>query len=339
MRRLGALLARQKRNADAESSYRSAVDAGDLEATYELGAFHRDIGDFTKAEHWLRKAADRGHVRAQRAVAELLEGQNRTAEADQFSQVVLDYLAELGRELDASMLAADQAFLDHLVGAGRLHYDYGDNEEAKQSFQDAADAGSVDGVFWLAVLREEQGDKAGAEELYRRVSAEHPAAAGRLGALLEDRDPDTAEQLYERAYASGDAEATYRLGVLRERTGRDIKAEELYRASAEAHHAPACWALVELLQRQGRLPEAQRWTGRAAEAAYLYGSWFEQRNRDTDAAVWYRKAAEAGNLDAAFSLGMLLRQGEQSDHWMERAAEGGHQLALLLRRGSKEPIG
>ncbi len=90
---------------------------------------------------------------------------------------------------------------------------------------------------------------------------------------------------------------------------------------------------MKLLQCQGRKAEADQWTGKAAEAAYLYGSWFEQRKRDTDAELWYRKAAEVGNYDAAFELGMLLNsQGsEESKYWIAKAAEGGHRMARFVR--------
>ena len=335
--RLGALLLKQGRIDDAGACYRQAADTGGTDALYELGLFLHHIGDAPNAETSLRAAADQDHVPAKRLLARLLAEQARPEEADALSMEVLDYLIDMGQKMDAASAEFDTSLAEAYVQTGRLEYEHGEDSGAEEYFQRAAEAGSVDGLFWLGVIREDQGDIAGAEELYRQANAAHHAgAAARLGVILQATSPEEAERLFRQAYDAGDADGAFRLGALLAAKGHDILAEPMYRAAAEALHPEACRALVELLSSQGR-PEAEHWTRAAAEAANLYGSWFQQRRRGDDAELWYRRAAEAGHLGGAFNLGMLLHDRddpEGSDYWLGAAAAAGHPLARMMTRGT-----
>ena len=66
----------------------------------------------------------------------------------------------------------------------------------------------------------------------------------------------------------------------------------------------------------------------------------------TQAAVWYRKAADQGNAEAQFQLGHLYYYGQgvehdytQSRYWTRQAALQGHEQALreLKRREYRDP--
>jgi TPR repeat protein len=70
------------------------------------------------------------------------------------------------------------------------------------------------------------------------------------------------------------------------------------------------------------------------EAEYQQGLSYENRNDYAQAAVWYRKAAEQGNANAEYNLGIYYYQGlgvpqdyAQAVAWFRKAAEQGHSNA------------
>lgn len=69
-------------------------------------------------------------------------------------------------------------------------------------------------------------------------------------------------------------------------------------------------------------------------AQYELGRMFAADRADSQAAAWYRKAADAGHVEAQFALGWLYEEGwgltrnrEQAAVWFWRAAEQGHAAA------------
>jgi TPR repeat protein len=92
--------------------------------------------------------------------------------------------------------------------------------------------------------------------------------------------------------------------------------------------------LADVLRRsEAGNPEAQRVRG------HLRDTWFQDGGLPKDnfqATRWYRKAAEAGDLDAAAYVGWLLKDGDgvepdlvEAAHWLEMAANAGDVYALV----------
>ena len=62
---------------------------------------------------------------------------------------------------------------------------------------------------------------------------------------------------------------------------------------------------------------------------------FEDIGNSNDAFKWYKKAAEAGNIDTMYKLGLFFYRGigtqdndEESFNWYKKAAEAGHVKAM-----------
>ncbi|WP_285544085.1 helix-turn-helix domain-containing protein, partial [Streptomyces lavendulae] len=109
----------------------------------------------------------------------------------------------------------------------------------------AADHGNTDALLLLAVMRDEAGDREGAEALYRQA-ADHGSAEAlnRLAVMRElAGDRDGAEALYRQAADHGIPNALVHLARMRELAGDRDGAEALYRQAAD-HGIPN--ALVHL---------------------------------------------------------------------------------------------
>jgi class 3 adenylate cyclase/TPR repeat protein len=122
---------------------------------------------------------------------------------------------------------------------------------------------------------------------------------------------------------------------------------ELHMLSRYKHPATALpeFDLADVLRRsEAGDPEAQRLR------AQVHDTWYQDGGLPKDnvqATRWYRKAAEAGDLDAALNLGWLLKEGDgvepdlaEAVHWLELAVQGGDPgalggLAELYEHGGK----
>ncbi|MFF3166986.1 tetratricopeptide repeat protein [Streptomyces sp. NPDC003273] len=208
----------------------------------------------------------------------------------------------------------------------------GDLPGAAEAYRSAAEAGSGQAAYLLAMLTQNMGDVDGAARWYERAAARRvPAAYNNLGVLAMLRgDLDGAERWYRRAMDTGDWAAAVGLGVVREKQGDEAQAEELWRLAGKRNVPNADQNLAVLYQRQGRHREADELFTRAAEAgdvqaAVHVGYRCHEAGDRAGAERWWRTAADAGSAEGAFYLGSLLmadgRTGEAERLW-ERAAEG-----------------
>ncbi len=123
---------------------------------------------------------------------------------------------------------------------------------------------SAEQLFRKAVERQQQGDLAGAEKLYRRVlkqHPDHPALLNNLAVLLKARGQrEAAERALARALkaAPGHADSWNNLGTLKEEAGHADEALAAYeRALAlQPDHAGALGNRGNLLRTRGRFAEA-----------------------------------------------------------------------------------
>jgi TPR repeat protein len=141
-----------------------------------------------------------------------------------------------------------------------------------------------------------------------------------------DADPHRVAAPLDAQAQSGDAKASYSLGILYA-LGRGVpkdypRAARLFRAAAESG-----------------MPEAEY------NIAVMYGDGMGVRRDVSQAIYWYRKAAAQGNANAAFNLGTAYANGTgvarnmaTAAHWFRRAAGQGvvnaeYNLGLLYERG------
>jgi len=141
-----------------------------------------------------------------------------------------------------------------------------------------------------------------------------PAAADEVGGDLG---------WLEKQAAAGDAEAWYRIGIIKEHgIGLAADAEgalAAYRSAAELGHLEAQVRLAQLLGAAGQLAEARRWYEAAAgqghaAAAFNAGLFAETGSGGvvdlTAAVALYRQAVAGGVGQAAVQLGLLHYHGQ-----------------------------
>lgn len=172
-----------------------------------------------------------------------------------------------------------------------------------------------------------------------------PAALTALGRLSEDNDIEAAIDAYRRAAQAGDTDAQAALGRLLIREVGDLPAlmeAQMWTArAAHAGHPEALLALADAL-RSSQPALAEDCVRRAADAGWAEAQLRqgEQCARRTDAfgateaARWFRLAAEQGMPAAQVALGGAYRNGRglprsdaQARLWWERAAEQGDACA------------
>src|SRR5215213_78798 len=132
----------------------------------------------------------------------------------------------------------------------------------------------------------------------------------------------SALKLFEAAARKGNPEAQHTLGFMyRDGKGtkrNDAKAIAWYRKSAEQGYAPAAYNLgLMVAQGEGAKPDpatAQRWFRRAAEngsveAQVKLAEIAVLEEKFEEAFLWFSKAADQDDADAAFNLGSLYYVG------------------------------
>jgi TPR repeat protein len=322
----------------ASKRWESVLESGDADSRYHLGLMYElGIGieqDFAKAEILYSQSARSGDARAQYALGKLLEDQNleeavtwyRKA-ADQShgeAQFALGRLGLAGRLISADVLSA---LLDVLPSALDNERDalmqVAELIEARASdvrvacYARAAVGGSAEAQFKLA----------DAYETGRGVKVDLKSAFGwYLKAANQSHVPS---QL---------AVASMYL------TGRGVKAAAesalvWFLRAAEADDPQAQWNVSAIYASGGEgvktdLKQAFEWCHRSAEQGFApaqasLGALYVRIGEHKKAAMWWQKAAEAGDSESQYNLAqMLLRSADQGSfelafEWLSHAAEAG----------------
>ncbi|MFD7935340.1 helix-turn-helix domain-containing/SEL1-like repeat protein [Streptomyces sp. NPDC059755] len=115
----------------------------------------------------------------------------------------------------------------------------GDREGAETLARQAAHHGNTAALYRLAEMREETGDRESAETLARQVAdAGSPFALRRLAEMREETgDREGAESLARQAADAGSTATLFSLAVMREEAGDRNGAETVYRQVADAGDA------------------------------------------------------------------------------------------------------
>jgi TPR repeat protein len=214
-----------------------------------------------------------------------------------------------------------------------------DLTRAMHWYEAAAKQNNADAFFNLAVIHE----------------------TGETGSVNREK----ALECYEAAARLHHVGALFNLGNFWRATGAPdaFRAAHYYEEAAEQGHAAAAFNLGWMYEHGSGvdkdLDTARRWYSRAAElgdqeAALCVASILLEEDPAAgsalyeEAILWCRRAAEAGNRDAQFNLGLLLDQ-SPNDHlaeaivWYSRAAAAGHDgaqvaLAEICRDGAGDSI-
>ncbi len=202
---------------------------------------------------------------------------------------------------------------------------------AREAFRRAADDGDSHALHNLGVLAESLGEGEEAEEWFRRAAeAGQSRSAARLGRMLADRgEGRRAEPYLEQAAEAGDAEAATLLGkVLRERAKKWLSAGQKGGSAKAAH------LLGDHLMGAGDIDDAFSCYLDASNAGYapvalslarLHMLWKEPMMAD----VWLRRAADAGDAEAAEALKSVA---DNRIHTLDEAVEyfaGGRGLDVV----------
>lgn len=321
------------------SEWTDAAEHGDANVWYHLGLMF-ELGmavpqDLSQAEYWYTRAALGDDVRAQFALAKLME---------------------IRREPVASswlLKAAERGLVDAQVAAG--HWLLGADSEDRDLFK---------GIAWHLKAGEQQDSRAwrALADVFRNNAEELATKGFRRAADLGDaqaqyvvaqqyatgsgvfKDPAVAVSWYKLSAEQGHAEAQSALGacyLAGVGVAPDFRqALDWLQKAAEQGDAKAQWNIGSIFA-SGRggikrdLPTAFVWCNKSAAAGFVpaqatLGVLFTRIRDFEQAALWLRKAAQQGDAEAQYNLGVayIKGQGVLSDlsaafHWMTLAAERG----------------
>lgn len=351
----------------ALTAYRQAAESGSVEAMLALARMHeRGQGtpiSFPHALEWYQAAAREGEVEGHFGAGSCLMRMERIPRGVRsWYQNIADdepeRAAELGALLGTRLDLEDPYVLarEHLIeacqhGHGEAHYRLA--ELFVRGLGGERDPKQAHDLYIIAAASGIAGAEYGLGELYSQGEG-------------CDANSDTALIWYKRAAGHGHLAAQLMVAqhLMARATPEDLKEARLCLMPASEHGAPHADFLLASLDLSPSSDEYDEERGkthlrRAAAKGHLHamkrmaqiyeqGLLGETRN-ETEAAAWYKKAAEAGDVEAQFVIGRMYARGEgvpqivsSAARWFAKSAEGGHALAqfnyaILLERGDGIP--
>ena len=343
----------------AELWAKRALDSGDEQAAelldaiheeqrdeaFELGVSCHEQGDYTQAFQYFRTAAELGLTTAQcRLALCYFEGEGVEQDLD-MAILWIERASEQGLESAAELLKLLKAAKEHPFDLGVACFEKNDYKKAVLYFRIAAQQGDANAQFNLALCYSQgQGveqDQSEAARWYRKAAEQGDAKAQyNLARCYEhgkgvEQDQAEAIRWYRAAAEQGDAKAQFSLaGFYFEGNGVEKSWEKALLWTKRAHEQ--CYALAAQL-----LEEFEKLKTSAYEAggAQLKGG------DSTQAAQYFRDAAELGHVEAQFLLALCYEIGTgveesaaEAFYWYSKAAEQGHtsaqfNLAICYEKG------
>jgi TPR repeat protein len=313
---------------------------------YYLSAEGNGLRDPAEAVRWLTRAAEQNDTQAQQSLASIYLAGFQKERLDQglFAETVTSH-ADFSTALQWALRGAEAGSVSCQALAGYIYTmapgALRDTAKAEHWYSKAAAQGSPQAHLGLGIglLQNATTDEptfAGVEHIRTAAEADLPDAHYYLAAIYERGigvlpDLERAASHYGKAANGGvnNARAKYGLMLLR---GIGIKQNKV---------------------------EGETWLRRAAlagdgEAAFIVADIYAKGEDGlppayTEAAQWFRMAAEAGNKAAARALAILHltgagtpRDADEAAKWFRLAAEAGDpiaqaDLAELMRRGATNP--
>ncbi|MBQ8707445.1 MAG: sel1 repeat family protein [Succinivibrionaceae bacterium] len=325
--RLASILLKLHRYEEALEQFGTAAGLGHPDAEYQLGAMlakgQGAAGDRNAAFLHFKNAAESGEARAQLALMEyyslgvpkldVREGYFwALAASENGNYAARSALASNARRLSpAEQTAAMDRVRQWLASQG-------DEEEKCLRLYRMNSANAAFGFCLRAAAASAKPEVA----LIAATLLSSPPSGG-------NPDETRAQKWYLKAAAGGNAEASYRLGLLYDRQIRGMTADESRRQALEYFLAAA----------------ARNHQNACLKAGIAYETGRGTLKNSRQAAAWYEKAAMLGSEEAAYLLGML-RAGEKNnpdavfwlsvaDRWGYRTA-GARLISVRGRLGSNE---
>jgi tetratricopeptide (TPR) repeat protein len=235
----GNALSRHGWHTEAIDAYTQALPDEPAIAHRNIGIVHfEDLDDPAGAEYHYRRAIAEGDAVSGRLLGEVLEDQDRPAEA-------LEYL-------QAAASAGDPRAL---IPLGWAYRKLGRFEEAEQAYLSAYDMRlDEEAVYYLATTYSDQGKLDQAEATYRRALADgDKSVLLNLGDIVALRgDSHQAISLYRQAIAAGEKLAWNNLGVELEHIGKYGQARKAFSAGAQLGDALAAENLAKTREHRHR---------------------------------------------------------------------------------------
>lgn len=232
-----------------------------------------------------------------------------------------------------------------MLNLGVRYSRQGRAKKAEKWWRRAFEAGFPEAGAKLAGLHDERGEHDEAERLWTlALEAEVPDAFYRFGLLAyQERDFEEAERLYLKAAEQGHREATTNLAQVFLAQGRMEEAEKLYVIAADAGDYVAMRALGALNEWRGKLhpsdEDPEERMRRISDSLQKLFDEAEQEGRwngqAKSAKVWYRRAADHGDLVSLRLLGNLYQRcgkHEKAHKCYRRAAKLGDPLSAAYFR-------
>jgi hypothetical protein len=206
--------------------------------------------------------------------------------------------------------AGDPFALEHVTA---MREEAGNRAGAERLARIAAEVGITGPLLHLMSLRQRAGDPVGAELFAREATAagDHHFALMQLSEMwARTGDSAGAERLAREAADAGEFDALRRLAERREDEADHLEAERLYRAAAAAGDSRALRDLAKMWERAGQQVEAERLYREAAaegsvDALAGLASMWERTGRLAEAESLYREAAAEGSTDALRGLAKM----------------------------------
>lgn len=330
----------------ADALYRAVADrhAG---SAYGLGVLLKENGDPEAAE-WFRRGWENGRsLDCKIELGRLLAAEGRLDEAPKFLMSDIE-IGDIAVFRWVQLFESIREDFDRVAAALDAAEAAGDGDAAAEALRPLFDLEQH--------FRDYPGLTTEAAGYYRRASALSASArvdhAVFLTETADERSWPEARGLLVHAHEEGYEGAAYVLGVLHEQRGDLADAERWYGLAAGAGHPAAQWNLGILCKRQRRYEEAERWFRQVGEDDEDVVTQLDRiaamRQEDTVAPgkdlrrlPGLRERAEAGDVDASYAYGKILRDwaGAADRHlvrWIEPAAlagdpEAAYDLAELYR--------
>ena len=342
-----------------------SAEIGDSNAKYCLGLMYQNgwsiAQDVSQARHWFAAAATLGHVKAQTALARLLEAESNFQDA---------------LELHWKIATQDASAHESCAALGK-YYLQGHGTQADDFMgllwtMKAVDMGDAEAVDVLAKLATGDDRRISAACLKRAAESGSIQAQYALGKLCESgrvtgHSPHLAADWYRRAAAQGHCQAQCALGLLYldgKGVAKDAaQAREWFLQAAQQGDAKAQWNLALMLISgtagvKKDLKQAFVLCQKAAQQGFVpaqasLGILFAKMKKPAKAVEWWRLAAEQGDPEAQFNLASAYMTGTGIEQdkgraldWLVKAAEQGvvsaqSKLGLLFATGegiARDPI-
>ncbi|MEU6374181.1 hypothetical protein [Streptomyces sp. NPDC046909] len=265
----------------AGEAFRSAADAGDGQAMFELGRLRESLGRSAEAEEWFRRAAEAGQTEAAGRLGRLFVERGETKDAEPF----LEAAAEAGDAGAATLMG--KALLGRAgqwLRAGAAGHDL----EAAHLLGDLCFGGGDDEGAWDCYM---SAAMAGRTEVATSFARWH----------LVSNEGESALVWLQRAVDTGGEPAVELLRHAQQEPQSLADAESYFKDTDGypldiAHHGV-------VLEKQGRLDEARAEYEKAHASGDAYGAYrlaalLEKQDKPGEAKTWYRKAADMGHPGA-----------------------------------------